>query len=163
MSLTIENHCYSRICEFNANFAMHFRRPDLTMPDKIKNIVASRYFFGSFCVLLIATLPILKELSGLECYLCILIMCSLSLGMALITDRRFKQTIADKIAVRMGYKNQSSILNDFDRNLLYSFLKQNHLNLEPIDSYRIKFVNMYEVSSKNLISFNQVMPSLKAV
>ena len=90
-------------------------------------------------------------------------MCSLSLGVALIADKLFKQTIIDKIAVRMGCKNQSSILNNFDRNLLHSFLKQNHLNLEPIDSYRIKFVNMYEVLSKNLISFNLVMPSLKAV
>lgn len=160
MSLTIENHFYSRICEFNANFAMHFRQRDITKVEKIKQLLASPFFLGSLCLFLIATLPILKEISLIDYYLSILLMCSLSLGVALIADKRTKQSTADKIAVKMGYKNQSSHLSDFDRNLLHSFCSQNQLYFEPIGGCRMRFINLYQALSENLISFNPEMPSL---
>lgn len=162
MSLTIENHFYSRICEFNANYAMHYRKIGMTRLEKTKQLLASPFFFGSLCLFLIVSLPILKEVPLIYYYLSIVLMCSLSLGFSFIAEQHFKQSIADEVAVRMGYKNKSSYLNHFDRNLLHSFCQQNKLYhvYDPVYVSKMQFITLHHILSDNLISFNPTMPTL---
>lgn len=109
------------------------------------------------------SMPLIRNTGAIYYYLWMFISLFLAIQFSKLVRSTKQTTFAGLVANDLGYKDELSILSDFDRSMLLSIANLNKVSITPYTGEYLKFIDLYDLLTRTKIPVYSGKPNLKRV